>query len=312
MYKSFLAEKNLQQVLKKIPQPSDTRWLFYRDVVTSIMSQRKYLEGFVKGQRSFTGFWNTLRSKNDARGVIFDGDFSLKSGPLSRLFHFVKFVLDILGKVNTFLQQHNLNVWDAWCVVNSLKKHLICLVPIFQQPQLPQSLTFLSGLEREQISDYESCIQQLVMSMNIRLSCPSKSFDTRKGRFNTTSVSFCEEHEDNPFSQRCSVSNMFDLLCLQPPVDGRSNVFLLQRPDLAAEVKRVEEEIKERHEWETHSNEIVSSISSQVGFEVTRRRSLQDIFLFVEKRRYPLLWKEIVKLRTVMPTTVCCEQSFSV
>ena len=55
-YKSFLSRENTNERLKKIPQPSDTRWLFYRDVVAAILSQRQYVENFVKGQECFLFF----------------------------------------------------------------------------------------------------------------------------------------------------------------------------------------------------------------------------------------------------------------
>ena len=55
-----------------------------------------------------------------------------------------------------------------------------------------------------------------------------------------------------------------------------------------------------------------SPISDVVGFIVERKRSLFDIFHCVERGKYPLLWNESVKLRTILATTVSCEQSFSV
>ena len=39
---------------------------------------------------------------------------------------------------------------------------------------------------------------------------------------------------------------------------------------------------------------------------------LCDVFELVDKGKYPLLWKEVIKSKTIMPTTVYCEQSFSV
>ena len=36
------------------------------------------------------------------------------------------------------------------------------------------------------------------------------------------------------------------------------------------------------------------------------------MFQVVERTKYPMLWTEVVKVKTIMPTTVSCEQSFSV
>ena len=56
---------------------------------------------------------------------------------------------------------------------------------------MPQSLSFLSGLETDIVREYVSYLQQLVMMINIRFSCPSKSFDKRrKTRFHLRLISW--------------------------------------------------------------------------------------------------------------------------
>ena len=281
-------------------------------MISSILShpQQECVEEFVKGQKGFSDFWNSLRSKKGTFGEIVDNDFSFKNGLLSCVFLFVKDILVVLGKVNTFLQHQNLNVLDAWCVVQSLRKYVLGLTQTIQHQ--PQSLTFLSGLEREQIGDFVSYLQQLVISLDIRFSFPSTSYDKRKKEMKQIAASFFDQPELNPFSHGCSISDTFGFLCFRDPMDGLRNVEIRQSAELAAEVERAREEIIQHHEFTVHSDKISSSITSQVGFKVTRTPSFQDAFLFIERGKYPLLWKEMVKLRTVMPTTVCCEQSFSV
>ena len=117
LYKTFLSRETPNEKLKKIPQPSDTRWLFYRDVIASILSQRKRVEKFVNSQECFTVFCNSLKSKEDKFGTIVKGEFSFSNGLISSLFLFVDYVLGVLGNDNAFLQQQCLNVWDAWCAV---------------------------------------------------------------------------------------------------------------------------------------------------------------------------------------------------
>ena len=45
---------------------------------------------------------------------------------------------------------------------------------------------------------------------------------------------------------------------------------------------------------------------------VLSRINLLDVFSVVERERYPLLWREFVKINTIFATSVSCEQSFSV
>ena len=40
--------------------------------------------------------------------------------------------------------------------------------------------------------------------------------------------------------------------------------------------------------------------------------SLEDVFGVLVSHKYPLLWNEFIKANTIIPTTVGCEQSFSV
>ena len=53
-------------------------------------------------------------------------------------------------------------------------------------------------------------------------------------------------------------------------------------------------------------------LSEAVEIEIVIPISLDDVFSVLESRNYPLLWKEQMKAHTIMPTTVGCEQSFSV
>ena len=53
-------------------------------------------------------------------------------------------------------------------------------------------------------------------------------------------------------------------------------------------------------------------ISLSLGFQVEVKSTFIDALQFVEMKRYPRLRKQSKKLTTLMPTTVCCEQSISV
>ena len=56
----------------------------------------------------------------------------------------------------------------------------------------------------------------------------------------------------------------------------------------------------------------ISKAAELTGFDVGSKVSLHDIFMVIERGKYPLLWKEVMKIHTIIPTTVSCEQSFSV
>ena len=56
----------------------------------------------------------------------------------------------------------------------------------------------------------------------------------------------------------------------------------------------------------------ISKATELTGFDVVSKVSLHDVFMVIERGEYPLLWREVMKLHTIIPTTVSCEQSFSV
>ena len=53
-------------------------------------------------------------------------------------------------------------------------------------------------------------------------------------------------------------------------------------------------------------------LSEKVGFDVVTAISVTDTFTVLDSQQYPVLWTEYIKASTIVPTTVSCEQSFSV
>ena len=70
--------------------------------------------------------------------------------------------------------------------------------------------------------------------------------------------------------------------------------------------------ITNREQIINQSKQRTNAVSVKLGFEIEPTTTLQDVFPFVSREKYQGLWREALKLRTIMPTTVSCEQSFSV
>ena len=83
--------------------------------------------------------------------------------------------------------------------------------------------------------------------------------------------------------------------------------------DMRRDVLKISEEILINQNRIKNVNQTRREISSDaLGFEIEMSTSLADVFSVVNSRNYPLLWREYVKANTIIPTTVCCERSFSV
>ena len=127
-YKAFLSETRHTDKLTSIPLPSETRWMFYYDVISAILSQHTLVETFIIGRNCFSTFWNSVKLKKTLYGPLVDKHFSFEDGEILTLFLFAKHVLGLLRRVNPFLKESYLIVSDAWIVVNSLKKKVIHLM----------------------------------------------------------------------------------------------------------------------------------------------------------------------------------------
>ena len=128
-YKRFLEVKHPNVRLRVIPQPSETRWLFfYRDAVSAIMSQQTYVESFVTSELDFFALWNRMRNDTVKYGESIDQIFSLQSPFIKAAFSFTSEILDILGRVNTVFQQRFCTVSKLWDIILSLKSKISLLV----------------------------------------------------------------------------------------------------------------------------------------------------------------------------------------
>ena len=75
---------------------------------------------------------------------------------------------------------------------------------------------------------------------------------------------------------------------------------------LFLEINREKESILDKF------RERITKAEELTGLDVVSKVSLHDVFMVVERTKFPLLWREVMKLHTIIPTTVSCEQSFSV
>ena len=309
-YKTFLSGDKSGSKLKSIPQPSDTRWLFYRDVISAILSQRKHVEEFLMAEECFPQFWNSLRRKKETFGPLVDCDFSFNNKRLCSLFLFVEHLLGILGKVNTCFQQRYLLIWEAWSIVSSLKKHLAFITTRLQSTD--QSFPYLSSLDTDIKREFVLFVQRLDQSIDLRFPCPSQSIYKRNKKREPDDSSIQKSLKRLPPQNHCSISDLFAVFSFENQFDTSSSSFFSTHQELMNKIEQARRECEQILTSTQTECETRSPITDIVGFVVKIKRNLFDIFHFVPREKYPLLWDESVKLNTIIPTTVSCEQSFSV
>ena len=76
------------------------------------------------------------------------------------------------------------------------------------------------------------------------------------------------------------------------------------------EIQRIANEIVENEAQIVRSFH-ATSLVVEGGNAANRSISLLDVFKVIDRTSYPFLWDIVLKIVTVMPTSVSCEQSFS-
>ena len=309
-YKLFLTVTKRKAEVKVVPQPSDTRWLFYRDVVQAILSQTESVEAFVLEDDDFPDFWNSLR-ENELCGSSVPEEFSFDDRIIKATFGFALEMLELLGRVNTVFQKRLCTVSQMWDIVLSLKGKIASLI---MQTRFPRSceLESLRGLSDPEVQDFEICLRQLFCSLETRFRYPSTSLDVKHGQNSIVSFRLLEGRV-RPNGPACSVLSTIMFISF-PHFVIREQAF--QTPfeeELRQEVQQIAGEIRRNKTRINSVNRQRSKmISEEVGMVVQMPISLDDVFSVLDSHRYPLLWRELIKANTIFPTTVSCEQSFSV
>ena len=310
-YNNFLTTDDSTDNLKTIPQPSDTRWLFYRDVIGAILSQRQYVEQFALRDREFPRFWAGLRRNVQKYGPCVTRDFSFSNNLINATFGFTHFILDILGRINTVFQERYATVTELWDIIVSLKMKIHSFT-VSSNRVFPLGLECLSGLSDNETDDFRALLTQLKRSLEMRFPCPSMSVDMRRRQFSNYANN--SQTGEQPFQPPpCSVWPLLRFFSLPHDLITNSSLQSVSDEALQTEVQTLSVILAEQR------NEITEEylqrrlhLSRLVGIDVSSQANLFDVFSVVGKQRLPLLWREMMKIDTIFATTVTCEQCFSV
>ena len=119
---------------------------------------------------------------------------------------------------------------------------------------------------------------------------------------------------EQPFQPpACSVLPLLRFISLTHDLITASSLQSVTNEALQTEIHALSTVLEQR------KNEVVEKhlqslqhVSKVVGIEVATQANLFDVFSVMGKQRFPLLWREMIKIETIFATTVTCEQCFSV
>ena len=310
-YKKFLAEKFPNERLGVIPQPSETRWLFYRDVVRAIMTQTRFIELFVSEEADFQQFLRGSKRDVEKYGGRVEKEFSFSNTLIRATFEFAQFILDLLGTVNTICQERFASIAELWDFVQSLKMKINTFVEQDLEVFV-RGLNCLAMLSVNEAAEFHNCLRGFKHCLDERFPCPSKSLDMN-GRRHSIVQRVSSENESSRMNN-CSVMPLLDFFTFPHLfVFGFEMSQTSCPPELTEEVTRIVFEMTtKRQQIIDVYNERRVKLSEKAGITVVTQTSLFDVFKVVKRENYPLLWREVVRIDTITPSTVSCERCFSV
>ena len=170
----------------------------------------------------------------------------------------------------------------------------------------------MAGLSLNEAAEFQNVLRWLKRCLDVRFPCPSTSLDM-KGR-QPTNARLASHFNQASRTPLCSVLPLVQFFTFPHNIVHHIELFPSSCPQaLKDEVERIVCEIL------TKSQQIIEvynqrrlRLTEKAGIDVLTQVNLSDVFQVVKREAYPLLWGEMVKTLTVLPTTVSCEQCFSV
>ena len=263
-------------------------------------------------EKVFREFWTGLKTKVEKNGGRLEQCFSFKNPLIKASFGFTSFILDLLGRVNTVSQERLASFPQLWDIIQSLKMEVPKMID--QEPEVfSRSLDCMASLTSDEVAEFQNVLVGQDHCLETRFHSPSTHFNLNHGQ--ATSLQLTSEGDrqsTNPHN--CSVVQLMKLFTFPHNVVYHCGSLPLSCPQtLTDQVGRIVGKISlNRTQIVDVYNERVREMTKKVGITVLTQINLCDVFKVIKRDEFPLLWKEMVVMNTIMPTTVSCEQSFSV
>ena len=168
-YASFLRMRYPGLKPKKLPPPSETRWLYYRDTLRAVLDQKGMIDEFMSFQNNREKWRQHISTSKHPLGPIQEVPFSFREPLIKAHFKFALFVLDVLGEINTIFQAKYGLLPDLWEYLPSLGQFLrneLWKIQFRRFDRFP----FLSKIGLDKIPQFVSILKHLIMNLTVRFS----------------------------------------------------------------------------------------------------------------------------------------------
>lgn len=307
-YRKFLRALDQTTRFRKIPTPSETRWLFYRDVINVVLDQLDQIVLFVSqtDQLFFRSpLTYSLSLPNSIKKVMSSPESSLRTRLL-----FAKYLFDVLGKENTAMQNKFSLFTDLWDCVCHLKRELSDCLEAFANNDFSRlGVVRLSPSEREM---FTATIRSAITNMTVRFPCPSSSLNKRQAQNREACrKGFVDMRSVSLVNVSCPLRRLFDAFVFPDEFLRFSTIKEHLLFEFDGEIRLLCIVMSREKEAIMSSCTTHCPITDTPLENHTCRITLEHIFQHISHSDFPLLWKCLLEVRAINPTTVNCEQCFS-
>ena len=178
---TLFARRRSRTKLKKIPPPSETRWLFLRDTLNVLLEQTQTVDAFLNTNKNMDKWREHVSSSKSNLGPIKDIPFSLQHPLIKAHFKFAKAIFVVLGNINEVFQAKYGFVHHFWEY----------MVPFYQPMKVElvkigngdfTTYKFLGTVERKEIPQFTTILKSLILNLNVRFFNVSFSLDKKTSK----------------------------------------------------------------------------------------------------------------------------------
>ena len=203
--------------------------------------------------------------------------------------------------------------WNIWTLRQFLYRELWKI-----ETRDPNSFSYIAECGEENRPQFVSILKHLILNFKVRFYTPSFSLDKRaiKDYLDYDNVLISPRAPPAPV-ERCGLSNLLDVLTIRQPTLPVHLLNTMRHHGICDEwtqldelaFRRLDDVFQKVAERETALGLREKSIKNVL--QMQQRATLIDAFQLVERSSFSIMWLFVVRLLTVIPTTVACEQSFS-
>ena len=282
----------------------------------AILDQTGSIDAFMRIPNNREKWEEHIATSKKPLGQIKDVRFSFTNPLVNAHFRFALFVLDVLGEINTIFQAKYSFFQNLWEYVPSLGQFLMRELEKIQRRDFG-SFPYLAEVGLDNIPQFVSILKRLIMNLSVRFY--NISFSLNKG----TIKDFIDYEAMNilrgapiPDGSRCGLSDLLEVFNMRHtnlPFRLFGVVLLngIQHewgPLMSRALDRKDEVFsKSAQRLKSRSQREKTSQLLQIGSS----KKLTDVFHVLDKRHFNNTWRFVIRVLTIMPTTVACEQSFS-